>query len=187
MLASRFLQQLTSAVQEALTTVETEWAALPDAMLNAQPGYGRWSALECLEHLNRYCRYYNPALARALARPGSTAGEVSYSWLGRKSLEVVRPANAQAHKTLQRMNPTGSQLQRAVASEFVRHQQELLHLLDQAQAADLNRRAVPVEFFRLLKLRTGEAVEFVVLHQQRHLQQAERAIRQATLAASPAA
>lgn len=60
-------------------------------------------------------------------------------------------------------------------TEFVHHQHHLLAILDQAAGKDLDRKAVPVEFFRLLRLRNGEALLFVAAHAQRPLQQAQRA------------
>ncbi|RAK64629.1 DinB family protein [Hymenobacter edaphi] len=179
-----FLQALHATVRQLRATVETELTPLPDAVLNFKPRPDSWSVLECLEHLNRYCRYYHPALTKALAKPGASADDVRYSWLGRKSLDIVRPDNGQQHKTVKHMNPAGSQLSRAVLTEFLGHQAELLHLLTAARATDLNRRAVPVEFFRLLKLRTGETLEFVVRHEERHLQQAQR-VAQLAQASAP--
>jgi hypothetical protein len=173
---SPFLAQLTAAVEAGRAVARTEFAPLPLALLNQRPAPSRWSILECLEHLNRYSCYYNPALTQALqrARPAAAAPRtVQYSWLGRKSVEMMRPANAKKSTTLSRMNPLGSQLDSRVLAEFDQHQAHLLTLLTQAHTADLNRAAVPVEFFRLLKLRLGEALEFLVVHQQRHLQQAQ--------------
>ncbi|QNH62132.1 DinB family protein [Hymenobacter sediminicola] len=179
----KFLQHLRTNVRSIQTLVETELLPLPEALLNGKPAPERWSALECVEHLNRYCRYYNPALARALRHPAAARAEVQYSWLGRKSLDMVRPGSRKQHKTVKHMNPAGSLLTVAVLQEFLQHQKQLAALLQQAATADLNRKAVPVEFFRLLKLRTGEALEFVVLHEQRHVQQALRDVRQAQEAA----
>jgi DinB superfamily len=172
-----FLAQLTAAVEALRATARTEFAALPFALLRQRPAPASWSILECLEHLNRYSRYYNPALTQALQRPHPAPmapTEIKYSWLGGKSVELMRPTNVKKSTTLTRMNPLGSSLDDRVLDEFDQHQNCLLVLLAQAQAADLNRAAVPVEFFRLLKLRLGETLEFVVVHQQRHLQQAQR-------------
>jgi hypothetical protein len=134
-----------------------------------------------LEHLNRYARYYLPALRKVLAqeRPNaSTDAEVGFSWLGRKSYETVRPENHKLQKTLRHMNPAQSTLDRSVLTEFRQHQETLLRLLSRAAHANLNRKAVPIEFFHLLKLRLGETFQFVIAHQERHLQQAQRARQQ---------
>ncbi|UOQ99656.1 DinB family protein [Hymenobacter sp. 5317J-9] len=170
-----FLAALEAAVTEMRNTVQTEFAPLDAVLLNQRVAPSSWSMLECVEHLNRYSRYYNAAFAKALAQPGAASTtEVRYSWLGRKSVEMMRPTNGKKSSTLTRLNPLGSQLGNEVLTEFDQHQARLLALLGQAAKADLNRRVVPVEFFRLLKLRLGEALEFVVVHQQRHVQQAQR-------------
>ncbi|MDO7848846.1 DinB family protein [Hymenobacter sp. M29] len=172
-----FLTELDRAVRQLVATVQTELEPLAPAQLNQQPAPNAWSALECLEHLNRYSRYYNPRFAQALARPDtSTNGDVRYSWAGRKFLDMMAPTNTRKVKTFNYMNPGGSQLGREVVAEFCAHQQQLLALLAQARRADLNRKAVPVEFLRLLKMRLGETFELQVLHEQRHVQQALRAV-----------
>ena len=183
-----FLNDLDRCVRQLLATVQTELAPLALPLLNQQPAPNAWSALECLEHLNRYSRYYNPRFARALAQTGApAAGEVRYSWAGRKFLDMMTPTNTKKVKTFNYMNPGGSQLGRAAMAEFCTHQQQLLDLFAQARHTDLNRKAIPVEFLRLLKMRLGEAFELQVLHEQRHVQQALRAVAsaQALVPASP--
>ncbi|QJX46919.1 DinB family protein [Hymenobacter taeanensis] len=168
-------------IQHRLATIEAsvqQLLPLPKAVLNHKSSPESWSVLECLEHLNRYGRYYLPALQRALGHSKASAGpgeEVGFSWLGRKSYELVRPDNRKAQKTLGRMNPAQSHLTPAVVQEFQAQVTAIRALLPQAAQANLNQKAVPVEFFRLLKLRVGEALLFVVAHMQRHVQQAERA------------
>lgn len=175
--ATAFLAGLDQATRQLLTTVQNELEPLELAQLNHQPAPGAWSILECLEHLNRYSRYYNARLAQALSRLGTSPkeAEVGYSWLGGKFIRMMAPGNFKKAKTLKSMNPSGSCLGREVLAEFALHQEKLLVLLAQAHRADLNRKAVPIEFFKLLKMRLGETFEFVVLHEQRHVQQALRA------------
>jgi len=178
-----FLQQLQQQVHSLTATVEIEFSPLDEAALHFKPSPVSWSILECLEHLNRYNRFYNAELAAALAKqahtkPACNSQQVTYSWLGRKSYEAVRPENAQASKTLQRMNPSSSHLNRAVLEEFLQHQANLALLLEKAAGADLNQKAVRIEFFKLFKLKTGEAFQFLVAHEQRHMQQALRVKQQ---------
>ena len=177
MTTTHFLAALHTAVVDLRATAQQQFAPLNDVQLSQRPAPASWSILECLEHLNRYSRYYNAALARALAQPGPTPrrpANVTYSWLGRQSVAMMHPTTLKKQTALKRLNPLGSHLGREVLAEFDQHQTYLLELLAQAYHADLNRAAVPVEFFRLLKLRLGEALEFVVVHQQRHVQQAQR-------------
>ena len=170
------LEQLAQSVRSLQQTVATDLAPLDLPSLNFKTNPDSWSILECLEHLNRYSRYYNPALAKAIENnsDGTYVQGISYSWFGKKSLEMVRPQNTKKHKTVKHMNPINSSLGRATVEEFEQHQAELLRLLQAAKKANLHKKAVPVEFFKLLKLRIGEALEFVVLHEERHIQQALR-------------
>lgn len=177
MTTAPFLSALQAAVADLRASARTLFAGLDAALLNQRTAPTSWSILECLEHLNRYSRYYNAAIAKALAQASAfptPAAEVDYSWLGRKSVDMMRPTNAKKSTTLKHLNPLGGRLGLEVLAEFDRHQARLLELLAQAHGADLNRKVVPIEFFRLLKLRLGEALEFVVVHQQRHVQQAQR-------------
>ncbi|UOQ73486.1 DinB family protein [Hymenobacter cellulosilyticus] len=181
MLSTAFIAQFEAQIQELSATVAQQLQPLPSHQLNYKPTPTGWSVLECLEHLNRYSRFYNAELAQALSgrRAELAAHEVGFSWLGRKSYDTVKPENRKPQKTIKHMNPAGSQFTLAVVEEFLRHQAQLLELLAAARTADLNRKAVRVEFFRLLKLRLGEAMLFVVAHEQRHVQQALRAAQAA--------
>ncbi|WP_230407180.1 DinB family protein [Pontibacter cellulosilyticus] len=174
------LELLTQANRTLTETVTNEFAKLDLDALNYKPSAESWSILECLEHLNRYSRYYNPALAKAIAQNsnGNFLESINYSWLGKKSLDMVRPQNAKKHKTVKHMNPNNSKLGRGAIDEFLMHQEKLQQLLQNAKGTNLNKKAVPVEFFKLLKLRIGETLEFVVTHQERHIQQALRVKQQ---------
>ncbi|TGE26512.1 DinB family protein [Hymenobacter metallicola] len=181
MLSTVLLRHLASQVEALYATVDAELRPLDTQVLNFKPGPNSWSVLECLEHLNRYSRFYNQELAQALQTqaPGQHPHEVGFSWLGRKSYDTVKPENGKKQQTIKHMNPAGSQLQASVVEEFLQHQTRLLQLLASAANTDLNRKAVRIEFFRLLKLRVGEALQFVVAHEQRHVQQALRAAQAA--------
>ncbi len=172
--AMNTLEHLSQLTHNQKHTVIASFVPLVLPQLNYKPSSDSWSILECLEHLNRYSRYYNPILAKAIANnsDGNYLQTISYSWLGKKSLGIVRPDNGKKSKTVKHMNPNNSQLGRQTMEEFLDHQTELLQLLDKAKGTNLNKKAIPVEFFKLLKLRIGETLEFVVLHQERHLQQA---------------
>src|SRR5687768_7755464 len=56
---------------------------LPDSRLVQQPGAGRWSVAQVIEHLNTYGRYYLPKLQQSISSTNSPATEWFVSgWLG---------------------------------------------------------------------------------------------------------
>jgi hypothetical protein len=175
------LTALRNDVKEMTDITEREYANLPLGVLNKKQHQSSWSMLECFEHLNRYCRYYNVAISKKLIPgPVEVNPTVSSTWLGRKSIAMMHPSNQKKQKTFKHLNPANSQLDITAITEFLRHQKELLVLLDKAKRVDINRTKVPVEFFKLLSLNLGEALEFVVVHEQRHFIQLRKAFLYAT-------
>ena len=176
------LDQLTRDVKTIAQFVETEVKKLPSEKLNQRPANGGWSLLECLEHLNRYSNYYNPALEKAIAANAATNAkpEITLTWIGKKSVEMISPKNTKKQKTMKKMNPQGSLLQASVVDVFLKNQQQLLALLQSSAQVNLGKKAVPVEFFRLLKMNIGETLLFMVLHEQRHFLQLQRILAEVT-------
>jgi hypothetical protein len=175
------LTALKNDVNEIISITKKDLANLPLTLLNKKQDQSSWSILECFEHLNRYCRYYNVAVAKKLV-PGRAEvnPEVASTWLGRKSIAMMHPSNPKKQKTLKHLNPANGNLDVAVITEFLQHQQELLSMLDKAKTVDINRTKVPVEFFKLLSMTLGEALQFVIVHEQRHFIQLKKAFLYAT-------
>ena len=92
--------------------------------------------------------------------------------MGRKFIAMMHPDNTTKHKTFARMNPTEGSLKKEVIVRFLRNQQELLDILELASKVDLNKASIPVEFFKILRMNLGDALQFVIVHEQRHLKQA---------------
>ena len=179
MTTNQLLSTLQSNIHALVETVETEFVPLPDKVLNTKEAPGRWSILECLEHLNRYSRYYNTALAKAIARAKtqdqSRDEHARSTWLGRKFIAMVHPSNAKKLKTFKSMNPAQSVLDRSVMAEWIHHQEQRLQLLNEARSINLNQSDVPIEFFKWLRLNVGDTFQLLVAHEQRHMLQALRA------------
>jgi hypothetical protein len=191
MKSSLLLSGLADNVQSIITDVEGEFLELNETVLNYKSNATSWSILECFEHLNRYNRFYNTAFENAIAK--STALTVEHEaksgWIGKKFIAMMHPDNTRKIKTVKNMNPLlgqQSKLTRSTIHEFLKHQHALLIILDTAKRVDLNRANVPVEFFRMIKMRLGDAFQFVIVHEQRHLIQARAIMRSARVSESSA-
>jgi uncharacterized damage-inducible protein DinB len=191
MKSSQLLSSLEDNVQSIITDVENDFRDLDETLLNYKPNPASWSILECFEHLNRYNRFYNEKFEQAIAKASQNKNETEAksNWLGRKFIAMMHPDNKKKIKTVKTMNPMlglQSKLGRSTIQEFLKHQHALLRLLDSAKRADLNESTIPVEFFRLIKMRLGDALQFVVVHEQRHLIQARNVLSNATRIHDPA-
>ncbi len=148
--------------------------------LNQRANENSWSALECLEHLNRYGDFYLPEIAKAIAKAGASVSPQTgfrSNWLGQKMTEAMQPqGKGRKMKTFNSMNPIGSQLDEAVLNKFIVQQNNMLELLQRAQRVNLQKNSTSTTLSRWIRLRLGDTLRLIVFHNQRHVEQAESAI-----------
>jgi len=168
---------LTNQTSDVLKTLHT-MEQLPTAQLNKRPKPEAWSALECLEHLNRYARFYHPEIdkrMKASTRPFRST--FRSTWLGEYFAQAVAPREKlNKMNALTNMNPSGSQVDAGVLEEFIRHQETLLTLLETARSKDIQKTKTDISISTLIRLRLGDTFRVLINHNVRHMQQAERAL-----------
>lgn len=182
------LQDLRNDVNAILNVTHTRIKNQPDAANLQLPAPGKWSAAQCLVHLNGYGRYYIPQLQAALQR-----GEQKHlaarpvfrsSWLGNYFTGLMKPQEDGALRSTMQApkgyRPAPEADAQAVIAEFVQQQQQLLELLDRAEKVDIARLKVPTSLSKFIRLSAGDTLRFLIAHEQRHILQALRALRVAT-------
>jgi hypothetical protein len=122
--------------------------------------------------------YYLPSIARriakAQARGSKPAPTVKQGFFGGRFVNAMRtPPSEKAYTTPQRYAPTGTRLPRTVAEVFSRQIDELLRLVLLARQVNANAVLIPNAVFPPLLLRLADQLEFLVVHIQRHVAQAE--------------
>jgi hypothetical protein len=175
---SDFFDQLTNDLLVLRVVAQQRFRPLSAEELNRRPSPSRWSAGQCLEHLNIVGGYYLPSIAARIKKAqerGSKPAPVAKSgYFGRKLIEAMRtPASVKSSVTPQRYAPTGTRLPRTVTEVFSRQIDELLRLVLLARQVNANAVRVPNAIFPLLLLRLTDQLEFLVVHIQRHVAQAE--------------
>jgi hypothetical protein len=152
---------------------------LNSEQLNRRPAYDKWSAAQCLEHLNILGGYYLPSLKtrlRLAQAKGSAAGaQVRSGWLGRYFTTTAQQKNGLGENLLRRpkqFSPTGTRLTGTVVEAFNRQLDELLRLLLLARQVDAGAVRVPNPLYPWLRLRLTDVLEALVTHLQRYVKQA---------------
>jgi hypothetical protein len=56
-------------------------------------------------------------------------------------------------------------------ARFVKHQRRLLEIIDEASKVNMRRVKIPISISKIIRLRLGDALLFVVYHNERHMQQ----------------
>ncbi|SMG30670.1 DinB family protein [Arenibacter troitsensis] len=181
MLSKDLLKDLLERTQENKNKAES-FTHLPLEILNWKSSPDSWSVLECLEHLNRYGDYYIPEIEKRIATSQHRSTEIFKSgWLGNYFAKTMLPQEKlNKMKTFKSMNPVGSELNMDTLKKFLSQQQAILNLLDKSKAVDLNKTKTGISISKWIQLRLGDTFRVVIYHNQRHMAQAERVLREAS-------
>ncbi|GAA4319015.1 DinB family protein [Flaviaesturariibacter amylovorans] len=142
----------------------------------------KWSVVQVLEHLNAYGRYYLPAMERAMTEKvtGRAPWFESGFW-GDYFTKSMKPTNVyevkNKMKAMKAYSFPNSLNVDTVVNEFIRQQDELLRLLELSKHVDLGAVKVPITITKLIKLKLGDTLRFLIAHQQRHMIQARNTLK----------
>ena len=150
---------------------------LDTEILNRKSDTESWSALECIEHLNRYGDFYIPEINRRLnAATEEKIDEFKSGLIGNYFAKSMQPGQ-KPMKTLKTMNPAqSSQVRPDVLDVFIAQQKQLLIILQKAQNYNLTRIKTSISISNVLKLRLGDTLRVVIYHNSRHMAQANNAV-----------
>lgn len=172
------LQDLASQTRDMIKRGR-EFLQADGAALRFKEAESAWNALECLEHLNLYGDFYLPVLDERMRKAGASPGASHYrtGWFGAYSVKLMQQEKGgKKMNTQTKMNPLGGNLPDSTVDRFLEQQERMLALLEMAGQADLGKVKIPVTISPFIKLKLGDALQFLAAHNARHLAQAERAV-----------
>lgn len=172
-----FLSQAELQLEVQLKEVISVFQNLPETVLLKPASNNGWSIAECIEHLNTYAAFYQPQIAIALekAQHNNNPVEFKYSFLGRYFINSMDPARSKKKfKALKRHVPLHVENPSAVVSTFIQHLENMLILLKQAAHKNLGKNSVKTSISSWIKINPGDAIQFLLTHNKRHLEQASR-------------
>lgn len=174
------LDELKSAIVR-VKQVTTQWKGEEESTLNRKPSPESWSALECLEHLNLYGDYYLPEMEKSILEGKPARSEwFKPGVLGDYFAKSMRP---KPNGTLKKMKspkdkqPVHSTLRITSLDRFLKQLDHLQRLLEMAGSTDLQHNKTPISISKWIKLRLGDTFRFYVYHIERHVAQAENALK----------
>jgi hypothetical protein len=179
------LQALRLQIDDLLKTANDHFVAAPHEILLRQPAPDKWSAAQCLDHLNAYSRFYVPAMDKAIqsrltgSLPPTPSATFKSGLLGNYFTKMMEPktdgmpaTRMQAPKAYRPLSDLDAG---KVVAEFIEWQQKTKALLDQAKLVDLQKIKIPTTLGNWLKFSLGDTFRFVIAHERRHVAQALRA------------
>ena len=179
------LEAIVASFESAGTRLHRLADHLPDARWTSRPGPERWSAAECVEHLNLTSKAYIPLLRRALetapSAPGNAPRRYRRDFLGWLFSALVGPLPRIGNATLGKVKTTPDFVPAATASraeaaaEFDRLQSELIAITREADGFPLDEMMIVSPFGGKIRYNFYAALRILPRHQERHLAQAEDA------------
>jgi len=171
---SLLIKELRELTQLAKTQV-TEFKDYAPEELNFKASISEWSILECIEHLCLYSKFYLPEIEQQLTRSSANATKhFKTGLLGNFFVNTIKSSNPKKIKATKEMDTTGSKLSTSTINQFLKQLDWLDTLLLKSQDKNLNKIKTAISLSKLIKLRLGDTLRFVVYHNERHIQQAKR-------------
>lgn len=152
---------------------------LTEEQLRHRPAPGKWSIAEIYGHLNLSMdASIRAILSRITKAPDRPGDEYTSSLLGDWAYSVIMPrpdGSVFRLKAMKTQRPDPAMLDgREELGAFQRHCDALDDILRHVASKDLRRIRIPFFVPRVIRLRLGDVLRFLVAHGERHLLQAQR-------------
>lgn len=174
--------QLASVVEElesAAERVRHLAGGLSSQAWQVRPAPERWSAAECIAHLNLTSEALLPLVRTALrdARERRQPAPARYrrNVLGWLASKIVAPDGGVKTKTIAAFVPTPTPPVEDLVRDFLRLQAEIISCVREAEGLPLERVKVRSPFHGRMTYNLYAALTLVPQHQHRHLHQAQQA------------
>lgn len=148
--------------------------------LGHRPGPGRWSAAECLAHLNLSVDPYLPLWRQVLAQDSRTGfptrDRYSLDIWGRILVWTLEPPPRLRSSTPRRFDPVNTDPVPTILPGFLDRQHVILEALESAHGNAIDTIKIVSPFDSRVRYSIWSSLCVTAAHQRRHLWQAERAL-----------
>jgi len=184
MKATVFLDEL-KAITKELTEQCGQLLLIDHNLLNVRPERNKWSIAECFEHLNLTLEIYLPQIQEILKQPEKYPRKnetFKHGWMGGFAVKAMQPKADDRltfkMKTFARLNPSPAENDAASkVKKFNDWQEQTLEVLNKVEDIDLKKPKINTAVGSILKMGVGDALHFVIAHNQRHVLQAQKVLQ----------
>ncbi len=176
---TEFLEKLSTTNQSVKGFVK-ELIDLPKDKLTIKPSAEEWSILECIDHMNKATELYIDQIEEKIdhLRP-SRKEQFKKTWLANKFTKMLAPTEQgeikSKMKTLAGFVPH-SNPDTTVVGRFLNNCDRIEKILKKANNNDLRSFKVTTALGPILKFYIGDALDFILTHNQRHVIQVKNTL-----------
>ena len=180
MTTHELILELNSITNKSLEQVSHQIKGLSDTQRSWKSDTNSWNINEIFSHLNAFSSYYNATFLYKfeVTKFKTPTDEFISSPLGRSAWKSMKLGNAKNVKrkfnAIRTMNPkTNSELNTINSIEDFEHNlTQLLTIITRSATVNIRKVKIPISFSKIVRLRLGDALLYVVYHNERHVQQA---------------
>jgi hypothetical protein len=181
---SELLKKMSDMTAQLSDDVKIHFANLTPEQLFWKPNERSWSIAQCLAHLNAYYSFYIPVFKERIKNTRfRTPGEYFVSSpLGTASILSVKLGKVKnvkrRLKAAKDYNPlvNASLKTENAVQDFLAYQEEMLTIIAESRFINIRKAKCALAVNSFVKLRLGDAFQFVVYHNERHVEQAKNVL-----------
>lgn len=180
MTSTELLTEVRSITQANLEVLKTRFASLSDEQIRWKPLENSWNIQEVFAHLNKFAGYYHETFKKCIQKTRFKTPSENFisSPLGRSAWASMKLGNANNVKRkfkAQRLN--NPMFEKSLISgqdtqDLIKHLNELNYIFDLSSTVNIRKVKIPISISKIIRFRLGDALLYVVYHNQRHVQQA---------------
>jgi DinB superfamily len=171
---SEIIDQAEAIARDAKGT----FANLDSRQINWKPNIDSWSIGQCFDHLMTTNRQYFPQFDHVITGKKRTTLWQSMPFLpgffGNLVFGIISPTSEKKYKAPQKFQPSASEINPRIISNFVEHQSEVVGKMKATQGIDLEKMIIYSPATKVVIYSLYDAFRIIVAHERRHFIQAQR-------------
>jgi len=156
----------------------SSFGGLSAEQLNWKPSADRWSVAQCLDHLLTSNKGYLPVIESVRSGKKRTRFlerlPVLPGLAGKLLIKSLDPASTRKLKSPKTFEPAQSDISATVIDDFVAQQEQVIEGMKSTSHLDLEKIVITSPALSAITYSLMDAYRIIVVHEQRHLQQAKR-------------
>lgn len=180
MTSIELLSEVRSITQANLEVLASRFASLSNDQNKWKPFENAWNIQEVFAHLNKFAGYYHETIKNCIHKTRFKTPSENFisSPLGRSawaSMKLGNVNNVKRKFKAQRLNNPmveNSLISGQDTKDLMNHLKELNLIFDLSSQVNIRKVKIPISISKIIRFRLGDALLYVVYHNQRHMQQA---------------
>ena len=171
------LPKLITEANVVANNAKATFGQLTVSQLNWKPSAERWSVAQCIDHLLNTNKGYFPVIENVLAGQKPTLWQrmpLIPGLAGSLLLKAVDPASTRKIKAPAKFQPAQSDISGSIINDFIDQQGKIVEKMKATEHLDLERVIISSPVAAPITYSLMDAYRVIVIHEQRHFQQAKR-------------